>query len=265
MDGSIDFEIRLSGELSTNLPSAGEDPTNPEYGVLVAPGVNAQVHQHMFCARLDMAVGSSKNTVSEVDVVAEPPSETNPYGNAFGAVETVLMNEKEAIRLYDANKARTWKISNAEGKNNPITGKPVAYKLVPFTRGPAQPPLLTSPTCAVSKKGAFANAHLWVTPFSEEERYPAGEYTPQAQTPDGLPKWTEANRNVEGEDIVLWHSFGVCHVPRVEDFPVMPYEMTGFTLKPDGFFSGNPAIDLEPETNEQSKLDGGCCAYENNM
>lgn len=36
--------------------SPGEDPKNPEYGVLVGQGVNAQYHQHMFNARLDMAI-----------------------------------------------------------------------------------------------------------------------------------------------------------------------------------------------------------------
>jgi primary-amine oxidase len=50
----------------------------------------------------------------------------------------------------------------------------------------------------------------------------------------------------------------------VEDFPVMPAEHTGFTLKPDGFMSGNPSIDIEPEVNKSSKLNsgeggGGCC------
>lgn len=42
-DGRIEFEIKLSGELSTNLLSEGE--SKPEHGVLVAPGVNAQLHQ----------------------------------------------------------------------------------------------------------------------------------------------------------------------------------------------------------------------------
>jgi primary-amine oxidase len=261
LDGSIDFEIRLSGELSTNLPSAVENGNAPGHGTLVASGVNSQVHQHMFCARLDMAVDGVKNTVSEVDVVPEPLSSKNPYGNAFGPVETILKEEKDAVRLYDSTKARSWKIANAEGKTNPITGKAVAYKLHPFTRGPAQPPLLTNPdVCTVSHKGAFANAHLWVTRYDESERYPAGEYTPQAKEPDGLPKWTAANRTIEEEDVVLWHSFGVCHIPRPEDFPVMPCETTGFTLKPDGFFAGNPTIDLEPDTNKQSKLNTGCCS-----
>jgi primary-amine oxidase len=45
----------------------------------------------------------------------------------------------------------------------------------------------------------------------------------------------------------------------VEDFPVMPVEHTGFTLKPDGFFNGNPSLDIEPEVNNSSKIcNGGC-------
>lgn len=47
-DGRIEFEIKLSGELSTNLLSEGE--SKPQHGVLVAPGVNAQLHQvHGVC------------------------------------------------------------------------------------------------------------------------------------------------------------------------------------------------------------------------
>jgi primary-amine oxidase len=46
----------------------------------------------------------------------------------------------------------------------------------------------------------------------------------------------------------------------VEDFPVMPCEFTGFTLKPDGFFSGNPAIGLPSDTKQKSKLNIGCCS-----
>ena len=166
-DGCIDFKIKLSGELSTNLLSEAEDKNDqtPTHGVMVAPGVNAQIHQHMFCARIDMAVDSHKNTVSEVDIVREAPGPTNPYGNSFSPIETVFNTEKGAVRSYDAAKARAWKISNAEGKINPMTGKPVAYKLYPFTQGAAQPTLLTSPDCAVSKKGEFATANLWVSSF----------------------------------------------------------------------------------------------------
>ena len=162
------------------------------------------------------------------------------------------------------NVSDTWKVSNAEGKINPQSGKPVGYKLIPFAHGPSQPTLLTSKDCAVTKKGEFATKHLWVTPHSDRERYPAGEYTVQGNGSDGLPDWTAANRKISEEDIVLWHAFGVAHLPRPKDFPVMPCEVTGFTLKPDGFFEGNPGIDLAPDTNKASTLLSGeessCCA-----
>ncbi len=68
-DGTISYEIKLTGELSTNQLSEGEGP-KPAHGTLVAPGVNAQHHQHMFCARLDLAVddeeGGKGLVVSEV-------------------------------------------------------------------------------------------------------------------------------------------------------------------------------------------------------
>ena len=260
-DGMIDFEIKLSGELSTNLLSATEEKLGrPTHGVTVSPGVNSQIHQHMFCMRLDMAVDGLANTVSEVDVVSQPVDDKNPYGNAFGAVETVLESEKRAIRTADMTRARSWKISNSSGKRNRVNQKPTAYKLLPFTRGPAHPVMLTDPTSSVSKKGAFALANLWVTPHSDSERYPAGEYTPQGDGSVGVQDWTQSDRNLVGQDLILWHAFGVTHIPRAEDFPVMPCESTGFTLKPDNFFDGNPAIDIPPQTNKASKLAPGCCS-----
>ena len=260
-DGTIDFEIKLSGELSTNLLSSEEELGNPKHGVIVSPGVNAQIHQHMFCARLDMAVDGHENLVSEVDVVSLPPDPvTNPYGNCFATVETHLETEQSAIRTADPSKARSWNISSSH-QRNPINDKPTAYKLVPFTYGPAQPIMLVDPSCAVSKKGAFANANLWVTPHTDDERFPAGEYTVQGDGSVGLPDWTSKNRSLVGQPngLVVWHAFGVCHVPRIEDFPVMPCESTGFTLKPDNFFQGNPAIDLPPDDNTASRLAKGCC------
>eukprot|EP00899_Mesostigma_viride_P025592 jgi/Mesvir1/6217/Mv00897-RA.1 len=255
-DGGIELEIKLSGELSTNLLSAGEGPL-PSHGTLVAPGVNAQIHQHMFCVRLDMAVDGHKNTITEVDVLPSPAGPGNPFGNAFRATSTVLRREREAQRVASPATARVWRIQN-DAVLNPISHKPVAYKLVPFTRGPAHPTLLTSADSAVTKRGFFATKSVLVTAYSDEEKWPAGEFTVQSSgdAPDVLPKWMAKDREIENQDIVVWHAFGVVHLPRPEDFPVMPCEVTGFMLKPDGFFSGNPAIDLPPESNKESK----CCA-----
>jgi primary-amine oxidase len=250
-DGRIDYEIRLTGELSTNLPSVGEE--SPQYGVMVAPGVNAQAHQHNFCVRIDMTVDGPINTVSEISVVTHATGPKNPLGNGFGVETTKLTRESEAQR--ENAPARSWRISNASGATNNANGVATAYKLVPGTIGSSQPLLLTGDTSAVTARAAFATRSLWVTPHSDDERYPAGEYPTQAlgEEREGLPKWTAQNRNIESTDVVLWHSFGVFHLPSVENFPVMNTEHTGFSLKPDGFFDGNPAIDLVPEVNAASK------------
>lgn len=138
--------------------------------------------------------------------------------------------------------------------SHPLPSRPCPQ--VPATRGGVHPPLLTAPDSAVSRRAAFATRALWVTPHDDDERYPAGEFpTQQVALPPadaaggdtGLPAWTSADRPIVDTDVVLWHAFGVTHVPRVEDFPVMPATTVGFSLVADGFFPGNPAVDLPPE------------------
>jgi len=126
---------------------------------------------------------------------------------------------------------------------------------VPATHGGLHPALLTADDSAVSRRALFACHSLWVTPHADCERYPAGEFPSQQLPADdptadgvdaGLATWTAADRPLIDTDVVLWHAFGVTHVPRVEDFPVMPVATVGFSLHADGFFGGNPAVDLPP-------------------
>lgn len=250
VEGAIEFEVKLSGELSTNVLSQGESV--PEYGVLVAPGVNAQVHQHMFCVRLDTCIDGDLNNVDELEIKACAKGDKNKHGNAFQAVKTRLSSELNARR--DNAPSRTWRISSADNVNK-ITGEATAYRLIPYSRGSSQPGLLTHEDSAVSSRGQFARHALWVTKFNAEERFAAGDFPTQAIGSDGLPIWTRRDAKIENEDLVVWHSFGVAHIPRVEDFPVMPCESVGFSLKPDGFFCGNPAIDLPPVKDDRST----CC------
>jgi primary-amine oxidase len=58
--------------------------------------------------------------------------------------------------------------------------------------------------------------------------HPAGRHVPQTsgEPSQGLPAWIAANpdANLDNEDVVLWHTFGLTHFPSPEDFPVMPAE-----------------------------------------
>ena len=107
------------------------------------------------------------------------------------------------------------------------------------------------------KRAGFANHHVWVTPFSQDERYAAGDYPNQSPGGDGLARWTEQDRNVANEDVIFRYTFGNTHSPRPEDYPVMPATYTGFLLKPNGFFDANPANDLPPSA--KSTNGHGCC------
>jgi primary-amine oxidase len=62
----------------------------------------------------------------------------------------------------------------------------------------------------------------------------------------GLPAFIAADKDIDGTDIVLWHTFGPTHFPRPEDWPVMPVARCGFVLKPTGFFDRNPTLDVPP-------------------
>lgn len=236
-DGSLECEVKLTGIMNTTALKPNQKSA---YGVEVAPQLNAPYHQHIFAARIDPCIEGEKNSVYEINTVRLPRGSENPHGNAFRAEATLLASEQEAKRSTNGATARFWRIVNPGHKNR--LEQPVGYRLVPGENCPA----FAQPDASVLKRAGFATHQLWVTPYRAEERYPAGDYPNQNPGGDGLPKWTAANRPLVDTDVVVWYVFSHMHVPRPEDWPVMPACSIGFHLKPDGFFIGNPAMDLPP-------------------
>jgi primary-amine oxidase len=237
-DGTIEYEVKLTGILQTaGAAPPGSDLPHAEW---VAPGLSAPHHQHLFNVRLDMEVDGPANLVSEVDLIAAECGEANPYGSAMVTRETPLRTEQEARRRTDSAAGRTWVISSTTCRNE--LGLPTAYRLMPSST----PVLLAAPDSAIGRRGGFAQYNLWVTAFDPNQRHAGGEYPNQHPGGAGLPEWAGENRPIDGQDVVLWHTFGVSHVARPEDWPVMPVETTGFKLKPWAFFVRNPALDVPP-------------------
>jgi primary-amine oxidase len=234
-DGSIQCEVKLTGIMNTTALAPGEVPA---FGVEIAPRLNAPFHQHIFAARLDMNVDGPSNAVYEVNMVSPPSGPANPVGNAFRAEETLLVSEAGARRSVHTATSRFWRVVNHARKNR--LGQPVAYRLIP---GENAPPLV-QPDAAVMKRAGFAAHNLWITPYDANERYAAGDFPNQHPTGDGLPVWTAADRPIKDVDLVAWYVFAHTHVPRPEDWPVMPVSSIGFWLRPDGFFDRNPALDV---------------------
>lgn len=254
-DGTIQHEVKLTGIIQTAAVMPGQAY---QWGGMVAEDLGGPTHQHFFNARLDMMVDGDKNSVTEHEFVPRPWGKDNPHGNVFDTTSRVLARERDAAREADGRTGRYWKIVNPNVKNS--VGKPTGYKLVVH----ASPLMLAQEGCTMRSRGEFATKHLWVTKYNPAERYASGDFPNQHAGGDGLPKYIAQNRSIENEDIVVWHTFGHTHVCKPEDFPIMPVEYAGFTLKPNGFFTENPAMDLPPDKNAASKTGeggggGSCC------
>lgn len=237
-DGTISFEAKSTGIVQTSAvdPAAGSP-----HGTQVAPGLLAPYHQHLFCVRLDAAVDGLANTVEEVDVVPVPPGPGNPAGNAFTVRATPIADSADGGRLADPAVGRRWRITNPAVRNR--MGEPVAYTLL-TQPGPV---LLAQPGSAAARRIAYGTKHVWVTRHRTDRRYPAGDHPNQHPGGAGLPAWTSGGEPLTDTELTVWHTFGPTHLPRLEEWPVMPVDVCGFTLKPTGFFDRNPALDLPRE------------------
>ena len=235
-DGTIECEVRATGIMVTT-PFEGEEPP---YGTVVDARTYAPIHQHFLVARLDLDVDGGPNTVVQSQTAQLPMGPDNPDGLALVQREEPLTVEGGFDQDWASQ--RVWKVVNPSRRN--AHGAPTAYKLVPSATVPA----MVDERSTLFRRAQVIGHQLWVTPFDAEQRWPCGEFVNQSERDTGMPEWTAAGRSIEETDVVLWYVFGIHHVPRVEDWPVMPVDVVGFRLSAAGFFDANPALDVAPGT-----------------
>ncbi len=246
-DGNIECEVRATGLMVTTPFAEGADP--PRTGTVVDKQTYAPFHQHFLVARLDLDVDGDGNTVMEVDSKALPVTTDNPYGLAVVTDSTPITSEAVAGRDFSWETQRTWKVVNPNRTN--AVGTNPAYKLVPT----ASIPSLMDPETPQFLRAPIIGHTVWVTRQHDDERWPCGAYPTQSTHDDGMTRWISDDEPLENTDVVLWYVFGIHHITRVEDWPIMPSDTIAFWLKPFGFFDQNPSIDVPPTT----KVDGDHC------
>jgi primary-amine oxidase len=246
-DGTLEIDLALTGIMlakGVTQKRADENGMNHSshsagsFGHLVAENIVAPHHQHFFNFRLDFDVDGANNSVTEMNTAALPAGKNNPYLNGFVMRESVFKTEREAQRLLDLKSARVWTVTNPAAKNS--LGHNTSYILVP---GANSLPYV-APKASVRKRAQFINQHFWATRYNPDELYAAGVYPNQSKGGDGLPQFAANNESIENADVVVWYTLGVTHIPRPEEWPVMPVTHAGFKLIPGGFFSRNPALDV---------------------
>jgi primary-amine oxidase len=241
--GEMHYEVRATGILSTQ--PIDEGLTVP-WGTVVHPGVLATHHQHIFSLRIDPMIDGPSNRVVYDEAHAMPRSEFNPHGVGYTVNSTPITTAGGYDLNYDLN--RTFKIQNA-GVKNPINGAAVAYKIhtPPFQK------IIADADSFHAKRAEFADHNIYVTSYAEDELYAGGKYTNQSRGGTGLRSFAARQDSVLDGDIVVWVQFGINHVPRIEDFPVMPCEILKVSLKPVNFFERNPALDVPPSEQRLNK------------
>jgi primary-amine oxidase len=235
-DGTIELEVKLTGMLSASGIEPGDEVC---YGTVVSERVQTPYHQHYFALRVDAAVDGVNNRLVEEHAEGETNPELDPYGNAVRSVRTPLLTESVAAQRTDPTISRHWRIESTERENR--YGEQTAYRL-------SLPNTIRSycrPDSVMSTRAPFIHQHLWATRRTPGENFVGGQYPNQAEPgEEGVQVWQRADRSLDGEELTLWPVIGSHHVPRPEQWPVMPVDRIGFKLEPDGFFDRNPTMDV---------------------
>lgn len=235
-DGVLEVDAALTGIM---LPKGVDAKTaGPGVGHLVAPNVVAPHHQHFFNFRLDFDVDGQGNAVHEMNTTAQPAGPGNPYLNGMVMKETMLSSEARAARDMNLATARTWMIVNPSARN--ALGANTSYILVP---GQNSVPYVAAASLTRRRAG-FINHHFWTTRFHDGEMYAGGVYPNQSLGGGGLQSWAANDEPLSNQDIVVWYTMGITHIPRPEEWPVMPSTHVGFKMIPANFFARNPALDV---------------------
>ena len=235
LDGTIEFEAKATGVVFTsafpeggsdNIPRAGPRPggTLPP-----APLQRPTGHGHRRLHQPGRGGGrrSGRRWVRATSAATPSPGSALSFpGNPRGAVR---------------------QMPQAAGPGSSPTRSPGTVSANPWPTSSTpgiSPPCSAAPESSIARRAAFATKDLWVTRYADDERYPTGDFVNQHAGGAGLPAYIAQDRDIDGQDIVVWHTFGLTHFPRPEDWPIMPVDTVGFKLRPEGFFDRSPVLDV---------------------
>ena len=253
-DYLVDYRFRQNGAMSIDIGSTGQDavkgvastsmadataPADTAHGVLVAPNLVAPFHDHYFNFRLDFDIDGPVNHPAVLEVVAGEPAPNSPRRSFWTIERSMPASELEARYKLSAMAPKYFLVANraerTELGHHPaymIRHGSVAYGPFDFA---ADPPM---------KRNAYIEHAVWNTVHDPAQRYAGGEFPMQSDGSDTLAQWVEADRPLQGADVVTWFTAGFHHLPRAEDWPVMSTDWKTIHIVPYNFFTRNPALTI---------------------
>lgn len=241
-DGAIEVRVGATGILEVKAAKAKDaleaEPDADAYGRFVDRNIVAVNHDHYFSYRLDLDIDGTTNRFAVDRLVTQRLPAAHPRRSVWVREEHIPASEHEAQLDINLERPALWRVMSTERRNS--SGYPTSFQVFPGRNANT----LLSKDDYPRRRAGFIDHHLWVTPQREGERHAAGDHPTLSEPGEGLPAWTAADRPIHDTDIVVWHTIGMHHLPRSEDWPVMPTMWYGFELRPFDFFDRNPALDL---------------------
>ncbi len=242
-DGTIRIAVGATGivEAKGAASQSMQDATaaaDTRFGSLIAANFVAPFHSHFFNFRLDLDIDGEPNDFMRERLVTQRTTE-GPRKSYWTVEPEMVETEKEARTHIDPSAPALLHFMNRSAEG-PLRHHP-GYMLEPsgsFANS------LLAPDDPPFRRNAYVAYQLWVTPYNRDERYAGGRYAVMSDGSDTLATWTEQNRSIANRDIVAWFTMGFHHVPRTEDWPVMPMHWSSFSLMPVNFFEHNPALNV---------------------
>ena len=239
--GAIRVEVGATGIIEAKgvRSDTVADPNarrDTDYGTLVAPKLVGVNHDHFLSFRFDVDIDGERNTLMRRDLIRERLPGDTGRRSLWRMAEAAIEHEGP-LTPGGHGDADGWRIANPNLTNG--LGQHPGYELhlghtVTSLLAGDDPP---------QRRAGFSAAPLWITAYDPAQLYAAGDYPNQSKGGGGLPEYTADRRAVRDADVVLWCTIGFHHVPRPEDWPVMPTMWHSLSLVPSGFFERNPILD----------------------
>ena len=237
--GATGFDaIKSSKAEDMESESAAADTA---YGTLIAPYTIAPNHDHYFSFRLDLDVDGPQNTFVSDSFVPEAIKDSKTRKSLWRAKTELHPVEGPVIVDHMNAGGEVWRLANMNKKTN------LKFNPSYWIHGGHSVTSILDPMDPPQQRADFSSHELWISKYNPDELWSAGLYPNLSHGGDGLPQYVKDNQPIVNDDIVLWYTMGFRHLPKPEDFPILPTYWHEVTLSPAYFFDRDPSSKLNPK------------------
>ncbi len=211
------------------------------YGTLIAPYTVAPNHDHYFSFRLDMDVDGPKNTFVKDAFIPERIPNAKTRKSLWRIKTTTAPTEGPVVADHMSAGGEAYRVSNPNIKTN------LKFNPSYWIHGGHATTSILAPDDPPQQRADFSSHEMWISKYNPDELWAAGLYPNLSKGGDGLPQFVKDRQSLENEDIVVWYTMGFRHLPKPEDFPILPTLWHEVTLSPAYFFERDPSSKLNSE------------------